>query len=471
MLVNQKLAQEIYDEAGTERVERAKRYVTQSRVEIKEAIYDDKDDFEIVGQVDGNYDDYTTRIRVAHGELEELSCECPDYEQRYGACKHIVATLMKFEQTRYWEKDYTAGENKHEKKQNVRYTTFRNIVNSLYNEELREINTEDLENVPLEKKVKIEPRIIYDRFETKLKLEFRIGITRMYKIKDLTEFYTRMTTNEFYRYGDKLEFVHTKENFTDDSQQILDFILKYSEMLKNAENTNKYSYYGSTLNHSNIVLGESSLDEVFDILKDLPTSSLKLLEKDPDIEFELSKINEDHYIIKPNRELFNIQVYHGKNYTYLLEDMTLYRCSKEFVDTTVKFIKIFKNAFVSELELGKDDLKDLYSIVMPKIGNCIKLKNIEEKEIEQYKPEKLVIKIYLDFDQNDYIIADVKFCYGDEEFNPLEENIQIKNTRNMLDENRNLNILRKTGFMVDKHNLRFILPEEDKIYNFLADYI
>ena len=52
----------------------------------------------------------------------------------------------------------------------------------------------------------------------------------MYKIKDLPEFYTRMTINEFYKYGEKLEFLHKRENFTEDSQKILDFILKYAEM-------------------------------------------------------------------------------------------------------------------------------------------------------------------------------------------------------------------------------------------------
>ena len=77
----------------------------------------------------------------------------------------------------------------------------------------------------------------------------------------------------------------------------------------------------------------------------------------------------------------------------------------------------------------------------------------------------------MDIDKNDYIIADVKFCYGEEEFNPLEENIKIDNSRNMIEENRSLNILRLTGFMVDKKNKRFILPETDKIYNFLENDI
>ena len=108
---------------------------------------------------------------------------------------------------------------------------------------------------------------------------------------------------------------------------------------------------------------------------------------------------------------------------------------------------------------------------MPRVGSSIKLKNIDEEEMEKYKPKRLVTKIFLDFDENDYMLADVKFCYEDEEFNPLEEKIKIKSTRNMVQENRNLNILRKTGFMVDMKNLRFILPDNDKIYEFLSNDI
>ena len=96
---------------------------------------------------------------------------------------------------------------------------------------------------------------------------------------------------------------------------------------------------------------------------------------------------------------------------------------------------------------------------------------MHEEEIEEYKPKNLGVKVYLDFDENDYVIADVKFCYGDEEFNPLDENIKIKSARNILAENKSLNLFRKTGFMFDTQNLRFILPEDDKIYNFLENDI
>ena len=476
MQVNERLADEIYNDVGEERLTRARRIVKQGKVEIKKVNYENPNNFEVSAEVEGNYDDYTTIIKVENGELEIAECECQDYYNRYAACKHIAATLIKFTQTKYWDK-YDESNNK---RQNVnKFASFRKIVTELYNEELQEINSVELEQLPDNKKIKIEPRLIFDRFDSKLKLEIKIGNTRMYKIKDLADFYTRMARNEFYKYGDKLEFVHTRENFTEKSRPLLDFVLRYSEMLKYAENGSKYTYYGNTLNNTRITLGESSIDEAFDVLKnkrvltdiDRTSTQIELIEDNPNILFELSRSKDGTYTIKPNKEIFSIQIFNGKKYTYVIDDLKLYRCSKNFENTVIRLVKIFKQSYISELDLGEEDLKDLYSVIMPKVGNCIKLKNIAENEVEKYKPKNLGVKVYLDFDENDYVIADVKFCYGDEEFNPLEENIKIKNARNILKENQSLNLLRKTGFMVDMQNLRFILPEDDKIYNFLANDI
>ena len=476
MQVNSKLAEELYKDVGTERLEKAKKIVNERRVEIKKVNYENQNNFEVSADVEGNYDDYTTKIKVKNGELEVAECECQDYFNRYAACKHIAATLIKFMQTKYWDK---FDEPKKTKSKINKFASFRKIVTDLYNEELQEINAEELEQLPENKKIKIEPRLIFDRFDSKLKLEIKIGNTRMYKIKDLPAFYTRMARNEYYKYGDKLEFVHTRENFTDKSKPLLDFVLRYSEMLKYAENGNKYTYYGNTLNNTRITLGESSIDEAFDVLKnkrvltdvDRTSTQIQLIEENPNITFELSKTKDGTYKIKPNKEIFSIQVFNGKKYAYVTEGMRLYRCSKEFENTVIKLVRIFKESYITELDLGEEDLKDLYSVIMPRVGNCIKLKNIAEEEIEEYKPKNLGVKVYLDFDENDYVIADVKFCYGNEEFNPLEKDINIKNTRNILAENKNLNLLRRTGFMVDTQNLRFILPDNDKIYNFLANDI
>ena len=477
MQINKRLLEEIYEDAGSKRLLRAREYEKSNKVNISKAIYDDEDNFEITSYVIGSYDDYNVKIRVKDGELEEATCECPDYYERYGACKHIIATLMKFEHEKFWNNENNRN---HRNGADSKYINFKKVITELYNEEVQEINSEEMGGeLPLNKKIKIEPKITFDKFEKKLKLEIRIGNSKMYKIKDFVEFYTRMVTKDYHRYGEKLEFLHTRENFTTDSQELLDFVLRYSEMLKYAENVDKYTYYGSTLNHSSITLGENILDEIFDILiknnniDEKKTNKITFVEKNPEILFELTQNEHKEYKINSNKDLFNVIIFNGKKHTYILDldNMNLYRCTEQFTATTIKLIKLFKENYITELNFRKEDFEDLYSILMPKVGKAIKLKDIDEKEIEKYKPKRLVVKVFLDFDKNNYIIADVKFCYEDEEFNPLEENIKIKYTRNILSENRSLNIIRKTGFMVDKRNLRFILPDNDKIYNFLTNDI
>ncbi len=472
MQINKNLSQEIYEDAGEARISKAKQYIEDGRVNIKEVQYDNENNFKIRSEIEGHLDEeYEVTIKVEKGELEEASCECQDYLTRYGVCKHIVATLMKFEKTKFWDGTTT--------KPSAQNRSFNKIVNAFYNEELREINEEEVEELPKEKKIKIEPKLVYDRFDNKLKLEIKIGNKRMYKIKDLPEFYTRMITNDFYRYGEKLEFLHKPSNFTEDSQELLNFILRYAEMLKYAENSSKYNYYGSTLNHSSITLGATVLDEVLEILKEKKVTidvegvsdNLKIIKGNPDIYFELKRNAKNNYVVKSNIDLYDIYIFKGKDYTYVLKNNEIYQCTQNFVNTTIKLITVLRENYTTELNLREEDLGELYSTIMPRVGSSIRLKNIDEEEMEKYKPKRLVTKIFLDFDENDYMLADVKFCYEDEEFNPLEEKIKIKSTRNMVQENRNLNILRKTGFMVDMKNLRFILPDNDKIYEFLSNDI
>ncbi len=48
-------------------------------------------------------------------------------------------------------------------------------------------------------------------------------------------------------------------------------------------------------------------------------------------------------------------------------------------------------------------------------------------------PKDLYVKIYLDYNEKGYIIADVKICYGNVEFNPIK-NVNLEITRNAIQE-------------------------------------
>ena len=364
-----------------------------------------------------------------------------------------------------------------------KYNSFEQIVKTLYNEELQEIDSNLDIGVKNKGTIRIEPKIIYNKFNREMKIEFKIGNKRMYKIKNLAEFYKLMINKEFYRYGDKLEFIHKKEMFDENSQGILDFIMKYSEIIAfaNSDINSNYRYYGKTLNESSIIIGNTAIDELFETLqnkkiiieRDYSKNFVEFTDKNPKIEFNLEKVSKEEYRIVANFDIYKTTILKGTEYKYILTEDKLYRCSKEFENTTLKLLNLFRENYMTQVYLSKNELGQLFSVIVPKVKDAIKIDENLQEEIKQYQPEKLGVKVFLDFDENEYIIADVKLCYGENEFNPLnqQEEKDFKYSRNIIEETKAMNIFRKTGFMFDTKNLRFILPNEEKIYEFLTNDI
>ena len=485
MLVAKSTEQELYNDAGEERVQKARLYVKTGRTQLEKINYNDEKNFEITGKVTGQ-EVYRTHIYIEDGEIEDITCECLDYQNRYAACKHIVATMMEFANNSKYEemiKHQNSIDVNKTLRSDSKYRSFKQIVNEFYTEEMHEIEQSNNAEEEIEK-IKIEPKLIYDKYTNTLRVEFKIGNQRMYKLKDLKEFYNRMLTGEKYKYGNKLEFFHKKENFADDAQELLNFILKQSEIIKfvNSDANSNYRYYGKAMNESYILLNNSGLDEFFNILKskqvifqkEYTDEEIEFIDSNPELHFVIQKSGKNEYkiTISPKVDLLReIEILQGRKSKYLLLENKLYHCSKEYDETVLKLIEMLKNNFLTELVFGKEQLPELFSVVLPRMKNGIVFEGIDENQIEKYKPKKLGVKMFLDFDENEHIIADARFCYGEEEFNPLQPKIEIKYPRDVVAENKVINMLRKTGFMYYAQKECFILPDDDKIYNFLANDI
>ena len=474
MLVNSEIIEELCMDAGEERTEKAKKYKNEGRVEINKVEYENKNNFEVSALVYGK-EKYNTFISVKQGEVDDILCNCPDYERTYGVCKHTLATILELET---YKKPMNESKINELNNKNTKYTNFKQIVKTFYNEEIEKIDKEETIQIKDKGTISLEPKILYDPFDNDIKVEFKVGNKRKYKIKNLPEFYERMLNGEEYQYGDKLHFIHKKEVFREDMQELLDFVLKYSEIIHyaNSNSNSNYRYYGKALSENSIMLGNTALDELFDILKGKTVEfkkstkdlEVKLIDGNPEIEFILNNSSENDYEIVPNMNIFNMNSIRGKSYKYILIDEKLYRVTKEFEKSSMRLLEIFRNNYLTEVHLAKDDLKQLFSIIVPKVKNAIQLGNVSEEEIEIYKPKKLISKVYLDFDEHNYLVADLRFTYGETEINPLDEKQKVNIPRNMLEEANVLNAFKKSGFMFDVKNLRFILPNNDKIYEFLT---
>ena len=479
MVIDKNIIENLCDDAGENRTKRANDYKKEGRVDIIEYEYKNPDNFEIKGNVYGN-EKYNTYICVEDGEVQDVTCTCPDYYNYYSVCKHTLAMVLEFEEEKSLAKKKTMETDLKVSPGYDKYRGFKQIVNTFYHDEIEEIEEEETK-LKEQGEIKLEPEVFYDKFSGDMKVEFKIGNKRMYKIKSLSEFYTRMLNKELYKYGQKLQFVHVKESFEKDSLPLLDFLMKYAEIIKyaNSNSNSNYRFYGNALSENSIILSNSGIDDLFEILKgktvnfqkEYNSTQIQFTEEQSDIKFKLTKKDENNYELVPNVDIYKISIIKGKEYKYILDENKIYRCSKKFEKANLKLLEIFRQNYMTEVGLGKEELSQLFSIIIPKVKNAINLDDIPEEEIEKYKPQTLITKVYLDFDNNDYLIAEVKFCYGESEINPLDENQKIKIARNMIQETKALNIFRKTGFMLDVKNLRFILPDDDKIYKFITEDI
>lgn len=481
MIINSDLLEELCEDAGVNRKTKAEEYVKSKKVNITKVIYDDISNFEIKSKVRGNNAIYQAYIKVQNDEIEDVSCTCPDYESHLGTCKHILATLIEFAKNPEYikifagiqetEKAISLKDKKREKEQNY---NFKQLINVFYKAS-EEINTQD----KIMHNVKLVPTIVMDRFHDKLKIEFKIGETQMYKLKSLPEFFENMLNENNHRYGNKLEFIHSKDAFDEESIPLLDYILKYAEIIKYTNETaSHYGYYGKMLNENFITISNTGLDELFEITKgsgitvqsDMGERCVLFVDYEPQITFNIEEVDSEHYKISPNIDIYKYRVFKGKSSSYFLYDDKLYKCSKNYKNTILKLLEVFRINFAKEIEFRKSELADLFSMVIPKVKDNIKIDKIQSEEIEKYMPKELYTKVYLDYDKNNYITADVKFCYDDIEFNPLLEEKQDF-PRDALKESETLDRFRKTGFMLDTANAKLILVNEEKIYHFLTSEI
>ena len=327
--------------------------------------------------------------------------------------------------------------------------------------------------------IKLVPIFLYNDTDKKLKVEFKIGNEQLTKINNLPDFFERMLNREKYKYNNVLEFIHEENAFEEQSRPLLKFLLKYAEIIKYANDVNNnYAHYGRNFNVNNVVLSNTGLDELFEILKGktvefetkIGERKIQFIDEPIDIKFILEKSDENTYCLTPNIDVYGYDIFYGKNYSYFLIDNKMHKCLPKVENRNLELLEVYKKNYTQSIIFNENNLRNFFAIVVPKIKDNFEIKNIDKEQIEKYMPKDLYVKIYLDYNEKGYIIADVKFCYGNVEFNPIK-NVNLEITRNAIQENEVLDTFVQTGFMLDSANARLVLANDEKIYNFLSKEI
>lgn len=131
MFIDEDLLNELYDDAGYNRYTRGRKYAEEKRVDIYKVLYGNSMNLEVYSMVRGSYKNYNVYIKIDDGEIDDVRCECPDYNEHYGSCKHIVATLIELSENKMYENKFLNMNQKYQISQN-KYSDYRDIIGDFF---------------------------------------------------------------------------------------------------------------------------------------------------------------------------------------------------------------------------------------------------------------------------------------------------------------------------------------------------
>ena len=269
MLVSKDIINDLYNNISEEKLKLAKKYNDENKIKIIKATYDDNKNFELHAKANGHRDTHDIFVKALKNEIVDVKCTCKEYKSTYESCSHIIATILKFANSTEYSNIFEKQDKKDTRfyDRTNKYKTFNQIINTFYDElcaQEQETKTSAKITTDL---IEIEPKIIYDTQNKEMSVEFKLGNGKnSYKIKNLITFYDTFSNEGTFKYGQKLEFKHTRSIFRNKDLKLLDFLLKYSEIIKYTnESIGQQRYYGKVMNESSIIISNTCLDEMFDV--------------------------------------------------------------------------------------------------------------------------------------------------------------------------------------------------------------
>ena len=435
---------------------------------------------------------YQVTMTFDHNQnrLTSQFCECPAFENYSVLCKHCVAALLEYED--YKERQsvldqyFSKMKLESEKARPVRKSSSAVVMNSL-----PKMRTTPEVKVMLEKRlsrktapilhkdtygrVKLEP--IMEGSRGSIRLEFKIGVARMYVLKDVFEFARHMENGEEYSYGQKLRFFHVPEAFEPQSVKLAQFLVRWAR--RNRSQYGGMSYYGTFWGYGqqgnrSIALSGSDLEEFLDAVGDLPfmgninyTGERMWKAVQEELGRTLKITSRRGGIEVTADELFGFD---GADSTIYFVDGRVYRVSKEKTSSVQDFLQCIQTAGGRKILIQKEDVPVFCRELLPELEKhfeCIR-ENFSE---DDYGVAPAVFEIYLDAPQQDLITCRIMAVYGDRKYNVFDENTDREN-RDIVQEIQIRTAVDTCFNAYDEQARELVLSGDDQLlYELLTDGI
>ena len=385
---------------------------------------------EIVASVKGsgrNIYEVDVSIDTENDEVDTCYCECRAYAEYGGLCKHCVAVLLQYNDYENDMDSYDYGQSVEKIVKGGLTHTIRKGVQMHTTPELASLLQKQAvaKSLPLIQgstygKVRLEPYFNFDG--RTFTVEFKIGINKMYVLKDAFSFDVHIANQDDYKYGKNLQFVHTIESFAEESRPLAKFICKWADNNRQFHRSSSYyGYYMGTLEkvrhldlsgnelaeflllmEGKTLQGESigTRNTTWEITREHLPRKMTITGAKQGIELKVSK-----FTCVANTEQYKICFYDKKIYIENVEELLPV---KDFLDS-LSLIPGEK-AFIEN-----KDVPAFCQELLPVIQKFFKCRMVEFHP-ENYGMVKPEFRFYLDAPQENMVTCKATVKYGDREF-------------------------------------------------------
>lgn len=303
---------------------------------------------------------------------------------------------------------------------------------------------------------------IYDDFkynEKRYLVNFKIGTSRKYVIKNLNDFIEAKNNYKLLNFGKDFEYHSLVHTFDDEDEKI---IKKIEEAVYIQEKLIGRSLTFNVIKGKNLVLNSSTLRNFLELCIHkriwFEEKYVDIVKRDIPINFKLRR--------KDEKLIMSVSKQMPKALTTKMDsfivDNTIYLPSAKQIELIRTFYNLISGD-IKEIAFSNEDSKDVFNILIPKLEEVSKVSI--DKSIDIVR-EELKSEFYLDIKRGK-VTLDVKLKYGEEETNVFEEKSSKIIIRDIEKESKILKLIKETGFENVKKSFIF-QGDEEKLYLFLT---
>jgi superfamily II DNA or RNA helicase len=385
---------------------------------------------EEIRAVVGGKDPYEVQVcMTGRGDIRSRHCSCPAYDTYSGACEHIVAVLIHHCRGGQLSGKQAAREKQKKREESPdpaapapipqrRAAMTDGVARLMLNKYIFHENAEIVgQSFADDEKVTLTPFVRRSTDSDLPYVEFTIGITRHYIVKDVFELVDNVKTLDKVAYGKQLEFIHSMDSFDEDSKRLLRFVMDkceeirvYSRLLAEKPSSE------INMDRRRLRLSPGNMDRFFsmyegkEIMASLdfgPERMSRIVAENPILDIRLAARDDGTVVL--SAEPFGFAG--GESHLYIQRDDRIYKCDENYTAKTRDFLRALEKCSFN-MKISKTDLPTFCSNVLPAVRGFIGFSG-DVSALEEHMPLPLETEIYLDAPEKNVITASMIYCYGD----------------------------------------------------------